>query len=132
MNGKKTKSKYVLYLYLFFCNLYSYSQVDTVCLELNWTDTNIKHLFGKIIVRDTLNNVFFGKKFVGETTFQNKINVQIPVNIKENTTSLNIEVKFIDFYPLKMYVDALKVNKIKCFLNEIPLCELKKIEKNKK
>jgi hypothetical protein len=133
MNRKNQKIKFYLISFLISLCFQVLGQNEMLCIELKWSNENIKYITGKVIISDSINNFFYGKSLKGdfENNFFFQFNVPMDVNIMKR--EFKIEIDLNQFYKEKFYVTSSNgLEKIVIYLNEYPDCELRKIQKIKK
>ncbi|RFC54972.1 hypothetical protein [Brumimicrobium aurantiacum] len=108
-------------------------QSDTLEIELNWSNKNIKYITGRVTVSDSSINLYYGKLFKGEDERNTQITLKVPISVNKEVNNCKIEVSLDQFYNEKIYIFASNnLEKVVFFLNEYPFCELKRIEKQNK
>jgi hypothetical protein len=133
MRRKKQKIKLFLIPLVLISYLQVIGQNDTLEIELNWTNENIKYITGKVKVSDSNINLFYGKSLIGEKEHNKRIIFKVPISVNHERIEYKIEINLNQFYEEKIYLTASnELKRVVLFLNEYPTCELRKIEKKKK
>jgi hypothetical protein len=130
---KKPKNKLFLISLILLSYFQVHGQSDTLEIELNWNNENIKYLTGKITVSDSSVNLFYGKSLIGNKEHYKTFLLKVPIPTIDKKIEYKIEINLNQFYKEKIHLSASnELNRIVLFLNEYPSCELRRIEKRKK
>lgn len=105
---------------------------NTLEIELNWNNEKIKFLTGKITVSDSATNFFYGKSLICDREYNREFILKIPVSVNQKNVEYKIEINLNQFYPERIYFTSTELKKVRLFLNEYPICELRRIEKKNK
>lgn len=133
MNRKNQKIKFYLIPLLIFPFFQVLGQNEMLCIELKWSNENIKYITGKVIISDSINNFFYGKSLKGDLENNFFFQFNVPMDINNKKQEFKIEIDLNQFYKEKFYITSSnELEKIVIYLNEYPDCELRKIQKKRK